>query len=99
MCHLLCLGPSVCVSSISHQLLQFQFSVAGEGQVGRGSPPMGQPDVTLTMCVEDMRGMLQGDLSMFGAYMGGRLEVDGDLSAANKLGNLAETVRARLQNV
>ena len=66
--------------------------------MGKGIPPVGEPDVTLTMCVEDMRGMLQGDLSMFGAYMGGRLEVDGDLSAANKLGNLAETVRARLQN-
>lgn len=67
--------------------------------MGCGSPPQGQPDVTLTMCVDDMRGMLQGDLSMFGAYMGGRLEVDGDLSAANKLGNLTETVRNRLQSM
>ena len=67
--------------------------------MGRGSPPRGPPDVTLTMSVEDMGSMLQGDLSMFSAYMGGSLQVDGDLSAANKLGTLAETLRGRVQTV
>ncbi|XP_061678546.1 stomatin-like protein 1 isoform X1 [Syngnathoides biaculeatus] len=85
----------------------FQFDVSsGEGQhrsyyvdlcQGRGAAGAGslyrQPDVTLTMCDEDLLAMFQGRLQPFAAYSSGRLQIQGDIKSALKLEELIKLLR------
>ena len=48
----------------------------------------GEADCTLTASAETFQGMLDGDLDPTGAFMSGRLTVDGDMGLAMKLGSL-----------
>ena len=45
-------------------------------------------DCTLTADAETFQGMLSGDVNPTSAFMSGGLQVDGDMSAAMKLGAL-----------
>ncbi len=45
-------------------------------------------DCTVKMTFEDFNQVLSGDLNPMGAFMGGKLKVDGDMSVAMKLVNL-----------
>ena len=65
---------------------------AGDGDVGEGAPPCGDWDVTLTLTLDLLHGILQRRTSPFDAYMRGELEVDGDLRAASHLGQLADLI-------
>ena len=60
-------------------------TVAGEGFAGEGESPYGPADVTLTMAIEDVNSLLQGDMGGFAAYMTGRLQIQGDIQAAMAL--------------
>ncbi|XP_061630491.1 stomatin-like protein 1 isoform X2 [Phyllopteryx taeniolatus] len=85
----------------------FQFDVSsGEGQhrsyyvdlsQGRGAAGAGslcrQPDVTLTMCEEDLLAMFQGRLQPFAAYSSDRLQIQGDFKTAMKLEELIKLLR------
>ena len=68
--------------------------LSGDGSVGEGDPPHGDVDVTLTLNQNDLEALFQGQVNAFHAYMGGRLQVDGDLRAANNLQQLIEKVRS-----
>ncbi|XP_041485623.1 stomatin-like protein 1 [Lytechinus variegatus] len=64
----------------------------GAGQVGVGLPPC-TPDVTLTMSIEDMRAMFEGELRPAVAYMSGRLELEGDRNIAMTLEKVIGRIR------
>lgn len=57
---------------------------AGQGQVGHG-PPQAPPDVVLDVTEADLQALLQRELWPLGAYVGGRLRVQGDLAVAMRL--------------
>ncbi|XP_071495866.1 stomatin-like protein 1 [Diadema antillarum] len=65
----------------------------GSGRVGVGEPPL-TPDVTLTLRLEDMTAMFEGQLRPATAYMMGRLQLEGDRNVALAL----ESVFARIQD-
>ncbi|XP_037111290.1 stomatin-like protein 1 [Syngnathus acus] len=85
----------------------FQFEISsGEGQhrtyyvdlsQGHGAAGVGSlcrmPDVTLTMCDEDLLAMFQGRLQPFAAYSSGRLQLQGDIKTAMKLEELIKLLR------
>lgn len=66
------------------------FIIADEGSIvvdENGARAGDTPtDVTLTADAETFRQILGGDLDPTSAFMQGRLKVDGDMSAAMKLG-------------
>ncbi|XP_051917362.1 stomatin-like protein 1 [Hippocampus zosterae] len=64
----------------------------GRGAAGAGSLCR-QPDVTLTMCDEDLLAMFQGRLQPFAAYSSGRLQIQGDIKTAMKLEELIKLLR------
>ncbi|MAU40300.1 MAG: sterol-binding protein [Kordiimonas sp.] len=45
-------------------------------------------DVTLTMTTDTLDGMLAGDIDPQMAFMSGKLQIDGDMSLALKLGDI-----------
>ncbi|MHA3915355.1 SCP2 sterol-binding domain-containing protein [Halovulum sp. GXIMD14793] len=47
-----------------------------------------EADVTLTADAETFEGILSGELNATGAFMGGKLSVDGDMGLAMKLGSV-----------
>ncbi|XP_077372932.1 stomatin-like protein 1 [Festucalex cinctus] len=85
----------------------FQFDISsGEGQhrsyyvdlsQGRGVAGAGslcrQPDVTLTMCDEDLLAMFEGRLQPLAAYSSGRLQIQGDIKTAMRLEELIKLLR------
>ena len=69
---------------------------AGEGSAGEGNPG-DPPDVTLTLAVDDMNNLFTGKITAFDAYMGGKLQIDGDLQAAMGLQDLVARVQRTLE--
>ncbi|MEP4766533.1 MAG: SCP2 sterol-binding domain-containing protein [Roseibium sp.] len=45
-------------------------------------------DCTITMSAEDLADMLSGELNPTAAFMGGKMQVEGDMSVAMKLGSI-----------
>ena len=45
-------------------------------------------DCTVTVAMEDLEAMLSGELNPAMAFMGGKLQVEGDMSVAMKLQNV-----------
>ncbi len=43
---------------------------------------------TVKVAAEDFEAMLKGEMDPMGAFMGGKLQIDGDMSVAMKLGNV-----------
>ena len=64
------------------------LSLSGDGSVGKGAPPVGNADATLTLTVGTLLGLMNGEVSTFKAYMSGELQVEGDLQVANQLADL-----------
>lgn len=48
----------------------------------------GDADCTIKMSAEDLSDMLSGDLNPTAAFMGGKMQVEGDMSVAMKLGSI-----------
>ncbi|WP_306149279.1 MULTISPECIES: SCP2 sterol-binding domain-containing protein [unclassified Roseibium] len=48
----------------------------------------GDADCTIKMSAEDLADMLSGDLNPTAAFMGGKMQVEGDMSVAMKLGSV-----------
>ena len=67
----------------------------GEGSIGEGDP-VDDADVTLTLTLEDMNSLFNGQMSAFNAYMGGRLQIDGDLRAALGLKDLITRIQSQI---
>jgi putative sterol carrier protein len=76
-----------------------QFNVTGEGggswtttiQAGRlevAEGTVASPSLTITCTVQDLLGMVNGELNAVSAYMQGRVKIDGNMSLAIKLQNL-----------
>lgn len=69
-----------------------KFVIQGEGALlidGSGvSRADGDADCTLTADADTFRAMLDGDLDPTAAFMSGRLQVDGDMGLAMRLGSL-----------
>lgn len=57
----------------------------GLGSVGKGPLPVQPPDACISLPASRFPALLQGQLSVFHAYMCGDLKVKGDTSAALKL--------------
>lgn len=56
-----------------------------DGEVERGD---GEADVTISGDLDTFREMFDGELSPTGAYMTGRIRIDGDMGLAMKLSSL-----------
>ena len=67
-----------------------KFVIEGEGAImldGDGPRAGDEPaDVVLTASAEVFQGLLSGDVSATGAFMSGKLKVDGSMGLAMKLG-------------
>lgn len=69
-----------------------KFVIEGEGAVvidasgARASDE--EADVTLTASTETFQAIMEGDLNPTGAFMSGKLSVDGDMGMAMKLGSV-----------
>ncbi|MCV0425248.1 MAG: SCP2 sterol-binding domain-containing protein [Roseibium sp.] len=48
----------------------------------------GDADCTIKMSAEDLGDLLTGELNPTAAFMGGKMQVEGDMSVAMKLGNI-----------
>jgi putative sterol carrier protein len=48
----------------------------------------GDADCTIKMSADDLGDMLSGDLNPTAAFMGGKMQVEGDMSVAMKLGSI-----------
>ena len=47
-----------------------------------------EADCTINLAKEDFDAMLSGDLNPMAAFMGGKLQIEGDMGVAMKLGSL-----------
>ncbi len=47
-----------------------------------------EADCTIKMSAEDLADLLSGDLNPTAAFMGGKMQVEGDMSVAMKLGSI-----------
>jgi putative sterol carrier protein len=69
-----------------------KFVIEDEGSVridGNGaSADDGEADCTLTASAETFQSLLDGDLDPTGAFVSGRLTVDGDMGLAMRLGSM-----------
>ena len=73
-----------------------KFDLGSDGTIfldGRATPPTvaatgGAADTTIVVSAADLREMLAGDLNPMEAFTLGRLEVNGDMEPAMKLGSL-----------
>ncbi|BFZ09740.1 hypothetical protein BsWGS_12779 [Bradybaena similaris] len=66
----------------------------GQGFLGQGPDPAGDPAATLSLTFDDLQAMLLGELKPFQAYMSGRLKVSGDTAAALKLEELGNRLKS-----
>ena len=85
----------------------FQFNIVGEIggtwyldlRTGNGriyaEKPVDNPDVVLTMSVEDMQQIFYGQTTAFDAYMQGTLKVDGDLKMAMSLERIVKMLKEK----
>ena len=66
-----------------------KFDIAGEGSImvdGAGARASDEPaDVTLSADADTFQGILQGETDPTGAFMSGKLTVDGDMAMAMQL--------------
>jgi putative sterol carrier protein len=67
-------------------VIEDEGSLLVDGQGAR--PGDGDADCTLTASADTFRDMLDGALDPTGAFMGGRLAVEGDMGAAMRLASL-----------
>ncbi len=69
-----------------------KFVIEDEGSVrideDGASADDGEADCTLTASAETFQSLLDGDLDPTGAFMSGKLTVDGDMGLAMRLGSL-----------
>jgi len=69
-----------------------KFVLEGEGAIvvdGDGARAGDdEADVTLTASTETFQAIMSGDMNPTGAFMSGKLAVDGDMGAAMRLGGL-----------
>ena len=49
----------------------------GSGSVGKGEPPEGKAQCTMTMSKNDFQSMFAGKLKPTAAFMGGKLKIKG----------------------
>ena len=56
-----------------------------DGKCRLADGPAEQPDVTITISVDDWSQLLAGQLDALSAYLCGRLQIAGDLSLATRL--------------
>ncbi|KAG8177663.1 hypothetical protein JTE90_012443 [Oedothorax gibbosus] len=68
----------------------------GAGSVGKGDPPSGKADVTLTMDLDSFGKMFGGTLKPTAAFMSGKLKLKGDMGLAMKLEQLMSKMKAKL---
>ena len=85
----------------------YQFNIVGEKggtwyldlRSGHGrihsEKPLDDPDVMLTMSVEDMQQIFYGQTTAFDAYMQGTLKVDGDLRMAMSLEAIVKMLKEK----
>ncbi|MGR3721775.1 SCP2 sterol-binding domain-containing protein [Abyssibius alkaniclasticus] len=69
-----------------------KFEIEGEGAVRvdetGASASDAEADCTISASAETFRRLLEGDLNPAGAFMSGKLKVDGDMGTAMRLGSV-----------
>lgn len=69
-----------------------KFVIEGEGSVRIDedgvSADDSDADVTMTADADTFRGILEGDINPTGAFMSGRLKIDGDMGMAMRLASV-----------
>ncbi|MDR3416559.1 MAG: SCP2 sterol-binding domain-containing protein [Nevskia sp.] len=63
----------------------------GACTINAGSAPT--PDVTLTMEDDDLVALMKGELNGMTAFMTGKLQLDGDLMLAQRIGGLFDPAK------
>ena len=61
--------------------------VIKDGQCNAAEGAASSPDLTLTMEDDDLIALLKGELNGMQAFMTGKLQVDGDMMLAQRLGS------------
>ncbi|XP_053129118.1 stomatin-like protein 1 isoform X2 [Hemicordylus capensis] len=104
---LLAVGKSLSESLVNQVRASYQINIllpsgaqstyfidlsAGQGRIGRGLPDR-SPDVVLEMAESDLEAFIQGELHPLSAYVCGRLQVQGDLDVALKLGEVLKVMK------
>lgn len=79
---------------MKHLIFPYLLSMTGQGFLGQGPDPAGDPAATLSLTFDDLQAMLLGELKPFQAYMSGRLKVSGDTAAALKLEELGNRLKS-----
>ncbi|XP_029649957.1 hydroxysteroid dehydrogenase-like protein 2 [Octopus sinensis] len=74
----------------------FVDMASGGGSVGKGVPPSGKADVTMTMKDTDFVKMFSGQMKPTMALMTGKLKIKGDMPLAIKLEKLMGQMTAKL---
>ncbi|CTQ58794.1 MULTISPECIES: SCP2 sterol-binding domain-containing protein [Stappiaceae] len=69
-----------------------KFDMGGDGviflQGSDVSNDDGDADCTIKISAEDLADLLSGELNPTSAFMGGKMQVEGDMSVAMKLGSI-----------
>jgi len=77
----------------------YQFVLTGKGggsfylplEDGKGHPREGtaeNPDITVTISMEDFHNLVEGKLSPMAAFMSGRIKIEGEMALSLKLQRL-----------
>ncbi|MFD2190024.1 SCP2 sterol-binding domain-containing protein [Pistricoccus aurantiacus] len=83
-----------------HEVFQFHFSdipdhflVIQDGTLEIGEGEHDEPSVSLSMSLDTLRDIMNGEISGMNAFMSGRLKATGNLMLAPKLGQLFPSKR------
>ena len=79
-------------------VIQFNTSQPHYVTIKGGAAPVaegtaGSPDVTLTMEDDDLIALMKGELNGMTAFMTGKLQLDGDLMLAQRIGGLFDPAK------
>jgi len=78
--------------------IQFNVSTPVHAQIANGACTIvdgtaAAPDLAVTMADDDLVAMLKGELNGMTAFMTGKLQIDGDLMLAQRLGNFFDAAK------
>lgn len=75
-------------SSIKFAFEEGAILLDGNGAENKVSNEDGEADCTVKISMEDFASLMSGDLNPMGAFMGGKMKIEGDMGVAMKLQSL-----------
>jgi len=81
-------GQEALGNSIKFQFDEGVVHIDGKGEGNEITNDDKDADATVKVSMEDLNGLLTGDLNPMGAFMSGKIKIDGDMGVAMKLQKL-----------